>query len=171
MSSLATSLRSDSNCGADYRLQNPMVRSAYAGLIAYTPLFKTSCFKANGSPNSDYCFSNAITNTSAPSDSYLYYLPLGMPIPGGSLLTCTDCLKRTMQVFQEAAANKTQLLSNVYGDAARMINVNCGPTFVNSTVVVTKGQGSGSARTIGAPALTLVSLLAAVGLTGVALIS
>ena len=152
MSSLATALRSDSNCGADYRRQNPIVRSAYAGLIAYDPLYKVSCFRANGSPNKDYCFSNAVTNQSAPSDSYVYYLPLGIPIPGGSVLTCSDCLKRTMQVFQDAASNKQQLLNGDYSDAARMVNVACGPTFV-STTVENSGPSSASVRSVPLPTL------------------
>lgn len=170
MASFANSLKSDSQCGADYRLQNPIVRSAYSGLISYDLLFKTSCFKATGVPNNDYCFSNAITNTSAPSDSYIYYLPLGMPIPGGSVLTCSDCLKRTMQVFQTAAANKTQPLNGDYGDAARMVNVGCGPGFVNSTVATIKGQGSGCARTTVVPSMSYMTLLATMVATGGALL-
>ena len=100
-------------------------------------------------PNNEYCFSNAVMNQSAPSDSYVYYLPLGLPIPGGSVLTCSDCLKRTMGMFQEAAGNKSQALNAHYGDAARMVNVGCGPGFVNTTVSTAKGQGSGAQRTVG----------------------
>ena len=85
------------------------------------------------------------------------------------MLTCSDCLKRTMQVFQDAASNKQQLLSGDYADAARMVNVGCGPTFV-STSVENSGSSSASVRSVPLPTMltsmmsslmVLVALLAA----------
>ena len=143
MSSLAQQLRLDSNCGADYKLQNPMVRQAYAGLVAYAPLYQASCLKDSGNK---YCFANAITNTKSPADSYVYYLPLGMPLPGGSQLTCSQCLKTTMGYFNAVAGNKSQPVSTDYTQAAQMINMGCGPGFVNQTVSHLSQEGGTVSR-------------------------
>ncbi len=47
-----------------------------------------------------------------------------------------------MQGFSSAAANKTQPVSQVYGNAAQQINIGCGPGFVNTTVVTMSGAGN-----------------------------
>ncbi|KAI9817829.1 MAG: hypothetical protein M1827_000948 [Pycnora praestabilis] len=131
MSSLAQELRQDSNCGTDYGYQNPVVQQAYNGLVAYEPLYRAGCLKDfSGS----YCFADAITNTSSPSDSYTYYLPLGVSLPGASSPTCNTCLQNTMAVFDEAAANKSQPVSAVYAAAAQQMDIKCGPTYINATV-------------------------------------
>lgn len=158
MSSLAQQLRLDSNCGADYKLQNPMVRQAYAGLVAYAPLYQASCLKDSGNK---YCFANAITNTKSPADSYVYYLPLGMPLPGGSQLTCSECLKTTMGYFNAVAGNKSQPVSTDYTQAAQMINMGCGPGFVNQTVSHLSQEGGAASRI---PSMLGISSAALVGL-------
>lgn len=89
----------------------------------------------------------------SPTDSYVYYLPLGIPMPASSLPTCSKCLKDTMSVFADAAANKTQPLSLSYVNAAQQINQNCGPSFVNGTIPNIGASGNG--QTDGsAPSLT-----------------
>ncbi|KAL8672349.1 MAG: hypothetical protein Q9168_003169, partial [Polycauliona sp. 1 TL-2023] len=108
MSTLATQLRQDANCAADYRREQPLVLAAYSGLVTYEPLYKAGCARDPSPPN-NYCFANAITNISSPQDSYPYYLPLGIPLPGGSQPSCTGCLKETMRIFNEAAADKAQV--------------------------------------------------------------
>ena len=55
-------------------------------------------------------------------------------------------------MFQDAASNKQQLLSGDYGDAAKMVNVGCGPTFV-STSVENAGSSSASVRSVSLPRL------------------
>lgn len=147
MSSLAHELKSDSNCGADYHLENPIVQQAYNGLVSYTPLYQASCLKAPSSNH--YCFADAVTNMSNPSDTYAYYLPLGMPLPSGSMLTCSDCLKNTMEIFNKAASNSSQPISKDYSQSAQMINLGCGPQFVNSTI----DRSESSAATASIPSL------------------
>ncbi|KAL8860318.1 MAG: hypothetical protein Q9178_003289 [Gyalolechia marmorata] len=142
MASLAVQLRQDENCAADYRREQPLVVAAYNGLIAYEPLYKAGC--ARDPDEGKYCFANAITNISSPTDSYPYYLPLGIPLPGGSQPSCTDCLRGTMKIFNEAASNeKQQPLLDTLPAAAQMINVACGPGFANQTVP-NAGQNSGT---------------------------
>lgn len=113
--------------------------------------YNASCLK-NGSPtpggpdpnpnNQNYCFANAITNTTSPSDSYVYYLPLGMALPSGSLPTCDSCLAQTMAVYAAAASNRSQPLNLDYVDSATLINEMCGPAFVSASI---PNAGSSSA--------------------------
>lgn len=144
MSDLATALVSTSNCGADYKAQNPLVEQAYDGFLSYVPLYQAGCLKDPSTGN--YCFANAITNTTSPTDSYIYYLPLGITFPGGSTPTCDSCLQQTMQVFQTTAGNATQPVSSDYVSAATQIDEGCGPGFVNATVPMTKKGSAAAAR-------------------------
>lgn len=144
LASFASDLRQDSNCGSDYRRQQPLVLSAYNGLVSYSSLYRAGCEKDD---KGNYCFANAITNMTSPSDSYPYYLPLGIALPGGSQPTCSDCLKRTMDIFNQAAnADKTQQqpLMGDYAAAAQLINVGCGPGFANTTMAAGKSAGQSS---------------------------
>ncbi|KAL8917271.1 MAG: hypothetical protein Q9208_008047 [Pyrenodesmia sp. 3 TL-2023] len=156
LSSFASELRQDSRCGLDYRRQQPLVISAYNGLVAYEPLYRAGCEKDE---EGNYCFANAITNRTSPSDSYPYYLPLGIALPGGSQPTCSDCLKRTMGIFNQAANNEESQapLAENYANAAQMINVGCGPAFANQTVRASKsaGQSSFAAPALGATRLKM----------------
>ncbi len=132
MSSFVQDLKKDSNCGQDYRRQNPLVGQAYNGLIAYETLYKAGCQKEN---TGSYCFAKAILNqTLSTSDSFVYYLPLGIPLPAPAKPSCSQCQQDTISIFYQAAANTTQPVSKVYIDAARMIDLTCGPTFANTTV-------------------------------------
>lgn len=79
-------------------------------------------------------FANAITNITSPSDSYPYYLPLGSSLPGGSRPTCNSCLQETMGAFSGFAGDQSLPLSRTYVDAARQINLGCGPSFVEENV-------------------------------------
>ncbi|KAL9010497.1 MAG: hypothetical protein Q9173_004582 [Seirophora scorigena] len=159
LSSIASQLRQDSNCGSDYRRQQPLVRAAYNGLVSYSPLFRAGCERDPESGN--YCFANAIQNKTSPSDSYPYYLPLGIPLPGGSQPTCSDCLRRTMDIFHEAVQERGQQgpLVTSYPGAAQLVNVGCGPGFSNQTVAASAGQSSFAAPTLALPSWS-VKLLA-----------
>ncbi|KAI9886711.1 MAG: hypothetical protein M1823_001487 [Watsoniomyces obsoletus] len=141
MSRLASDIRRDNNCGQDLRDQNPVVVQAYNGMIAYQPLYQAGCLK---SESGSYCFADAITNTSSPSDSYPYYMPLGLPLPGGSRPACTDCLQKTMSIFAGAASNATQPASRHYLSTAQVINLSCGPNFVNATIPPARGAATTS---------------------------
>jgi hypothetical protein len=132
MSALATNLTSSSNCASDFAAQNPTVLQAHTGLIAYKPLYTASCLK--NPSTSSYCFADAVTNASSPTDSYVYYLALNASLPGGSQPTCNSCLQNTMAVFDAAAANRSQPVASTYVAAAQQINVQCGPGFVNASI-------------------------------------
>ncbi|KAK4943847.1 hypothetical protein LTR66_014563 [Elasticomyces elasticus] len=158
MASLAQEIRSNGNCGADYANQNPMVMQAYNGFVAYQPLYHAGCLKDAGG---NYCFANAITNTSSPSSAYIYYLPLGLALPAGSMPACNACLQATMDLFRTAAANASQPLSQNYAGAARQVDGACGVAFAGGKV-----GGSGTV-TVAAGYRVLVGLAAAAGLVGV----
>jgi hypothetical protein len=143
MSSLASQLMQDSNCGQDYRNENPIVTQARAGLISYEPLYRATCLKNSATGN--YCFADAITNTSNPSDSYPYYTALGTNLPAASRPTCNKCLQDTMGIFAGYAANKDQPVSKTYTSTAQQIDLGCGPSFVNATVPVAT-YSSGAAQ-------------------------
>jgi len=157
MLALANNLTSSDNCGADYAAQNPTVLAAHTGLIAYEPLYTASCLK--NPTTSAYCFADAVTNASSPTDSYVYYLALNTSLPGGSQPTCNTCLQDTMAIFDAAAANRSQPVSSTYVAAAQQINVNCGPGFVNASL---PAPISLSPSTFGSPSplLGLVTVLA-----------
>lgn len=167
MASLAARIKDDNTCGPDYRAQNPLVLQAYNGLLAYPLLYKAGCLQDNSSSSSSpsnsslgggggdesagnnsaggYCFASAITNALSPSDSYIYYLPLGVSLPGGARTSCSQCLKDTMAVFRQGARDANQPVSATYVDAAQQIDLGCGPVFVNATVPEKAGK-SGAGR-------------------------
>ncbi|KAL8940837.1 MAG: hypothetical protein Q9211_002088 [Gyalolechia sp. 1 TL-2023] len=162
LSSFASQLRQDANCGDDYRGQQPLVVSAYDGLTSYEPLYRAGCAKDE---RGTYCFANAITNATSPTDSYPYYLPLGISLPGGSQPTCSTCLRNTMATFSQAANTKMQQpLAGNYRSAAQMINVGCGPGFANlSMSSKSAGQSSLAATARRRPSLGVFLGVFAVG--------
>ena len=105
-------------------------------------------------------FANAITNTTAVTDSYPYYLPLGVSLPGSSRPTCNTCLQDTMAIFSSFAGNTTQPISQTYGDAAQQIDIGCGPTFVNGTAAPLKGGAGAVGAGLGSMIALLTMLLA-----------
>jgi hypothetical protein len=83
----------------------------------------------------DTGFSDAVTNATSPSDSYIYYLPLGVSFPVSSPSpSCSQCLRDTMAVFSSAASNSSQLISGVYAGAVTVVNAGCGKGFVHVPV-------------------------------------
>ncbi|KAL8744364.1 MAG: hypothetical protein Q9190_003378 [Brigantiaea leucoxantha] len=166
MTSYASQLREDGNCGDDYDRQNPLIVSVYNGLTSYEPLYEAGCEKDS---KGNYCFADAITNTSSPTDPYIYYLPVGIALPGGSRPTCNSCLKRTMSVFYNAAKSKSHTpLSSNYVAAAQMITLGCGPGFVNDTLPDSGGGADSSAtHSFSSPCLSKVGLASMVALVSV----
>jgi len=159
MASLATQLRSNSNCGYDYSDENALVMQAYNGFVSYSSIYQAGCLK---DPQGNYCFANAITNVSSPSDSYVYFLPLGIALPGASRPTCSKCLQDTMNIFAGAAGNLSQPVSTTYVSAAVQIDQGCGPTYVNSTVTTIQGTQPQNAAGKVAEVSSLASLIIAV---------
>lgn len=155
MANLAKEIQSEDNCGADFQMQNPMVVQAYNGFVAYQPLYHAGCLTDS---HGNYCFANAVTNASAPSSSYVYYLPLGVQLPGGTQPTCDTCLRNTMAIFATYASNSSQPLSTDYGTAAQQLDMTCGPRFVESSVN-TNSSSAAFARASGLSFLPLLAIL------------
>lgn len=159
MSSLATQL-SQTACKNDLDLQNPLASQAYTGLMAYDTLYQAACLTSQSTGN--YCYADAVANASAPTSSYIYWIPLGMQLPAGTRPACTECLQDTMAIFAAAAGDSQKPLRGDYAQAAQMVHMSCGPGFVEAGVAV-----SGAARSLsmlysksgeGASLLGLVSL-------------
>lgn len=139
MASLATQIQSSSNCQADYQMENPNVWQAYHGFQSYDALYHAGCLTDS---QGGYCFADAVTNASAPTAGYVYYLPLGVPLPVTTRPTCNTCLQDTMAVFAAAATtNRSQPLATDYSTAARQVNSGCGPAFVE-TLSLTSGAAA-----------------------------
>ena len=160
MQAIANNLTSPENCGLDYTAQNPTVLAAHTGLIAYKPLYTASCLK--NPSTSSYCFADAVTNASSPTDSYVYYLALNTSLPGGSQPTCNTCLQDTMAIFDAAAANRSQPVASTYVAAAQQINVNCGPGFVNASIPAALSLSPSTFSPPASPLLGLVTVLVCV---------
>jgi hypothetical protein len=131
---LASELLDDAHCGQDYKLQNPLVMQAYAGLVAYEPVYRATCLKdaATGS----YCFDDAITNATDQADAYVYYTALGIAMPTTARPTCSPCLRDTMRIFAGYAADAAQPLARTYLGGAGQIDAACGTAFVATDVKV-----------------------------------
>lgn len=114
----------------------------------------------NGISDSQLGFADAITNNSSPSDSYPYYLPLGVELPGGARPTCNDCLEETMGIYANAASNASQPISQTFQDAAEQVNMGCGPNFINSTVEITSFAPYSSSPNMGPVVMALAFIFA-----------
>ncbi|KAG6365138.1 hypothetical protein INS49_006745 [Diaporthe citri] len=129
---VAKNLTDSSNCGADYEANNPTIKEAYLGLISYQVVYSATCLK--DPDTAVYCFGNAVTNATNPTDTYFYYLPLNSTLPGGTVPICASCLQDTMAIYQVATANRRQPIANTYDSAADQVNTLCGPNFANTTM-------------------------------------
>lgn len=158
MSSIANNLTSASNCLTDYQNQNPVVMAAYYGLRSYMVTYQATCLIDN--TTSAYCFGEAITNAESPTDSYIYYLPLNNSLPGGSQPTCNSCLMDTMDIYQTASADRDSAIASTYVSAAQQVNINCGPTFVNTTEASVATTSDSTRVYIQSPGLGTFALVA-----------
>ncbi|KAM4054690.1 C6 transcription factor [Hirsutella rhossiliensis] len=128
----ADNLAAVANCKAELDQGQSRVLQAWRGLRAYRTLYTASCLQ---DPSSGmYCFANAVSNLNNPSDSYLYFMPYGLALPGASTPSCNKCTSETMRVYHAASANRSDFVSDKYEAAANQINVLCGPSFVNATL-------------------------------------
>lgn len=146
LKTLAKRLIDPDVCGTDYQLRNSIVVQAYLGMSAYESLYQATCLK--DPETSMYCYANAVTNLSTPSNVYFYYLPLNMTLPRSSTPTCNTCLQRTMAIFQAASANRKLAIADTYVPAAQQVEAFCGPEFVNDTlpVAIVANAAPGSSR-------------------------
>jgi hypothetical protein len=119
-------------CATDLAEGNPAILQAHLGLDAYNTLYTASCLR--NPSTSAYCYAEAVTNTSSPTDPYIYYLPLNVSLPGGGAPTCNTCLVDTMAVFEQATSNRGSAIAHDYSAAAQQIDLHCGPSFVNTTL-------------------------------------
>ncbi|MCJ1331093.1 hypothetical protein MMC10_007780 [Thelotrema lepadinum] len=173
MQSYATQLKDSANCGDDFNKQEPSVLRAYQGFLAYLPVYQAGCLKLDpnntssskqSSGNNEYCFTSSVNATNQ-ADISLYYVPLGITLPGDSRPTCSSCTQQTMSYFAAAAQNLSTPLGQDYGSAAVQVNQGCGPSFVNATVQPIAGTGGTSgASTISLGALNW-SIIALTGLS------
>lgn len=160
MRSIAEQILSPSACFNDYQDQNPVVLQAWQGLISYDAVFQATCLRNtdHGSDGS-FCYADAVTNASSPTSSYIYYLPLGVKLPAGSMPTCNSCLQRTMSGYAKYATNSSQPLSKTYLSAATRVNSICGPGFAVSQITVVNGAAAQYTATAGAWLVTLLATL------------
>lgn len=132
MDKAAKNLTSSDNCEAEWNEGLSTVMQAYRGLMAYEMMYTATCLQ--DPDDEDYCFASAVTNTSTPSDTFLYFLPYNLSLPGSSTPSCNWCIQETMGVFHSATADRRQLIATTYENAARQVNTICGSDFVNGTL-------------------------------------
>lgn len=134
MSSFASDLLDDDNCGEDYEAGNPLVANAYYDMITYEPIYRATCLQ--NPDTSDYCFVDAVTNSSNPVDYDVYFLPYGSTIDSSSTPTCGPCLQAALDIFSEWAQVKDQPLADSYLPSAKAINGRCGADFAKVNITV-----------------------------------
>ncbi|KAI1429370.1 hypothetical protein F5Y12DRAFT_727931 [Xylaria sp. FL1777] len=139
---LASSLISDDNCGQEYDRENALVVQAYQGMKTYNTVYKATCLPNEDSKSREYCFANAITNNTTPSNAYLYYLPFNSTLPANAAPSCGSCTQQTMGIYQDATSNRKADISNTYIGAAEQINLECGTNFVNTTLAAAVQSGA-----------------------------
>ncbi|KAH7406052.1 hypothetical protein DE146DRAFT_431952 [Phaeosphaeria sp. MPI-PUGE-AT-0046c] len=139
MDSFARDLQTSSACKTDLDADTPLVIQALNGLVAYPVAYQASCLRDR---DGNYCFANAVSNVSSPTDSYPYYLPVGQDMPPGSRPTCNNCLQDAMAVFAQYGNNVTQPISKTYSTAAQQLSIGCGRSFVNVTAAPLKAAAS-----------------------------
>ena len=87
-------------CGTEFKGKDQLVIQAYAAFLAYPILYKAGCLKSDSGSYCKYTqlgtrhgwttnahnvgYVDAVTNVTSPDDSHIYYLPLGVKMPGGS---------------------------------------------------------------------------------------
>ncbi|KAB8212389.1 hypothetical protein BDV34DRAFT_183901 [Aspergillus parasiticus] len=144
MTDLASRITKSDACGKDYELGNPVVTDAYTDMIIYEPMYRASCLK--NPSTGDYCFVDAATNSSNPSDYDVYFIPYGSAITNAPYPTCNKCVQASMDIFGEWAQKRGQPLAHSYLPSARSINSKCGVSFTNANITVA-GDGESSSAT------------------------
>ncbi|KAJ5934103.1 hypothetical protein N7466_003650 [Penicillium verhagenii] len=133
MNSLATKMLDGSNCGPDYEAGNSVVTDTYQQLMAYEPVYRATCLI--NTLTDDYCFVDAVTNTTAANDYNVYFIPIGNTLTKGTL-TCNECLKATMDIYAEWAKVDGQSLDSTYLPSAKIVNEYCGSGFADTNITI-----------------------------------
>lgn len=107
------------------------------GLNAYTMMREVAC-QVNQETDT-YCYVEA-TQSTHPSDLYLYQLPLGLALPNTTVPSCTSCVQNVMSVFANEGTSNAAL-RDTYGPASTIVNNACGDQFV-ATVSTNSGAHS-----------------------------
>ena len=133
MKKAAKNLVDEANCKEEVDNGQNKVVEALKGLRAYSVMYSATCLQ---NPESEkYCFADAVTNTSNPSDIYFYSMPYNLSLSGSSIPSCGFCTDETMRIFHAATADSSSLIAATYPEAARHVNTICGPDFVNGTAL------------------------------------
>ncbi|KAJ5308650.1 hypothetical protein N7508_004029 [Penicillium antarcticum] len=151
MSSLAADLLGSDNCAEDYGNGNSVVTGTYKDLVAYEPMYRATCLTSPSTQ--DYCFVDAVSNSSAPDDYNVYFMPIGSALSAGAEPTCSQCLQATMALFARWAKKDGQSLDTTYLPSARIINSHCGSEFASTNVTVGSNVISGASFTASLPGL------------------
>ncbi|KAI2642589.1 hypothetical protein GGS21DRAFT_486410 [Xylaria nigripes] len=139
---LASHLIDDDNCGKEFETENALVVQTHQGMKAYGTVYKATCLIDKDDTSSNYCFTNAITNNTTPSNSYLYYLPLNSTLPETAAPSCGSCTRQIMQIYQAATSNRKADIVNTYPSAAEQINSECGANFVDTSLSAAISSGA-----------------------------
>ncbi|RDX42456.1 hypothetical protein OH76DRAFT_101828 [Lentinus brumalis] len=124
-------------CKKEIAENNALVMDALAGLQAYSMMREAAC-QVNQKTDT-YCYVEA-TQSTHPSDLYLYQLPLGLALPNTTVPSCTSCVQDLMSVFAKEGTSNAQL-KETYGPASAIVNNACGSQFV-ATLNATTGNGA-----------------------------
>ncbi|CAI7594666.1 unnamed protein product [Penicillium pancosmium] len=134
MTNLASEMIKTENCGDDYSAGNSVVQSTYQDLMAYEPVYRATCL--TNPDTKDYCFVDAVQNTTAPNDYNVYFIPVGTPLTKSGVLTCNECLQASMDIFAQWAKVNNQALDTTYVPSAKVVNKYCGANFANTNITV-----------------------------------
>ncbi|KAJ5086113.1 hypothetical protein N7532_010884 [Penicillium argentinense] len=170
LTSLASEMIKNENCGQDYNSGNSVVQSTYEDLMAYEPVYRASCLTNPDTKN--YCFVDVVQNSTAPNDYNVYFVPLGSTLTKSGTLTCNQCLQATMDIFAHWATVNGQSLDTTYVPSAKVVNSYCGAGFSNANVTVGSDTvTAGAGRSVRLPdvrfAVSLFGLFLGVVLTGI----
>ncbi|KAI2615478.1 hypothetical protein GGR54DRAFT_291426 [Hypoxylon sp. NC1633] len=157
LNDLAEQLKSDDNCGEDFQKQNAVVIQAYKGMKAYEEIYGATCLEKPGTGS--YCYVDAVTNQTTPSNVYLYFLPFNSTLPETALPACDYCTNETMKIYQSAAADRSKWIANTYVGAAKQIDAECGPNFVSAALPEALPDNAAASSIAQAPNLLMLSVL------------
>lgn len=178
MDSLLATLKKE--CKNDLKSsQSSIVQDAQADFIAYSAVYKATCAKADvdnatASTVGEYCYTEALfsNSTSAPYDSFLYLLPLGVSFPNTSTTSntsssasssasmgpsCSSCNKNLLQLYHNLTDHDS-FIRDTYSSAASVLDSSCGADFVPPSVLPLNEKQSGSVR-LDSPVTLLMALL------------
>ncbi|KAJ5964905.1 uncharacterized protein N7479_004781 [Penicillium vulpinum] len=159
MTNLAIDLLKPDNCGDDYKNGNSVVKGTYRDLVAYEPMYRATCLTSPSTEN--YCFVDAVSNSTAPDDYVVYFMPLGTPLTAGDTPSCNKCLKATMDLFSGWARRDGQSLDDTYLPSAEIVNTHCGEGFAATNITVGSSDvTAGAGIAVPLPRLGIVTVMA-----------